>query len=332
MAAPEPDVYESDPDRRPDSDFEPGSLVQLAVGNRGRLLDPRRTPVTVVEVTPERGSFTVRVDAFEDTGAHWELFLAEVERFQFKLGSRRLADGDLATMSAARSRFERPLRIAADPERREASLREVLRRRRELAPRVAEIGLSDERIDRAIDERLGSRRAFGLVGEILGERGLAALERDLLDPLISNPRSGEMVKGHAIVLAELGLCRFDGQVVRDPHLFDGRGSKEARMEHVLWRMALTQEIWAHTSQRAVYRVVSSDAGIRPATASLVSATLSEEVAKSHLAAGASRRQTTLMTRGLPLKRTFMTFLETEAMNAPFREAEAVVVADSDGAL
>ena len=104
------------------------------------------------------------------------------------------------------------------------------------------------------------------------------------------------------------------------------------MEHVLWRMALTQEIWAHASQRAVYRVVSSDAGIRPATASLVSATLSEEVAKSHLAAGASRQQTTLMTRGLSLKRTFMTFLETEAMNAPFREAEAVVVADSDGAL
>ena len=36
------------------------------------------------------------------------------------------------------------------------------------------------------------------------ERGLAALDRDFTETFVSNPNSGELVKGHAIVLAELG--------------------------------------------------------------------------------------------------------------------------------
>ena len=133
-----------------------------------------------------------------------------------------------------------------------------------------------------------------------------------------------MVKGHAIVLAELGLCPFRGRIVRDPHLFDGDCSKEARTEHILWRMALAQEIWART-QRPVYRVISNDVAIRPATSSLVSATFSKAVAQSHIDAAATRRESRLMSGALPLDRVFMTFLETQAMNEPFREAEALLV-------
>ena len=65
------------------------------------------------------------------------------------------------------------------------------------------------------------------------EQCLLTVERAVLRPLISNPRSGAMVKGHAIVLAELGLCPFNGRVVRDSTLFDDPYSKEARAEHLL---------------------------------------------------------------------------------------------------
>jgi len=38
----------------------------------GRLLDSRRTPVSVVEVRLDTGTFVIRIDGFEDKGATWE--------------------------------------------------------------------------------------------------------------------------------------------------------------------------------------------------------------------------------------------------------------------
>jgi hypothetical protein len=76
-------IYASNREPAPDSAFVDGDLAWLVVGNRGRLLDARRTPISVVEVAPERGSFVVRVDAFEDSGARWELSFDDVRRFQF---------------------------------------------------------------------------------------------------------------------------------------------------------------------------------------------------------------------------------------------------------
>lgn len=63
-----PEVYAFDPSAARDSDFVAGGFQHLVVGNRGRLLDVRRTPITVVAVAAVRGQFTVRIDAFEDTG------------------------------------------------------------------------------------------------------------------------------------------------------------------------------------------------------------------------------------------------------------------------
>jgi hypothetical protein len=65
-------IYAHDEDSAPDSVFAAGEFRHLVVGNRGRLLDARRTPITVVDVAPERGLFVVRIDAFEDAGARWE--------------------------------------------------------------------------------------------------------------------------------------------------------------------------------------------------------------------------------------------------------------------
>jgi len=45
-------IYASSPDALSDDVFVPGDLGYLAVGNRGRMLDPRRTPVEVTEVSP----------------------------------------------------------------------------------------------------------------------------------------------------------------------------------------------------------------------------------------------------------------------------------------
>jgi len=76
-------IYRSDPNSEPDSSFEPGALHHLVAGNRGRLLDARRTPVTVTAVDLETGEFEVEITAFEDQGAHWRIACEDVARFQF---------------------------------------------------------------------------------------------------------------------------------------------------------------------------------------------------------------------------------------------------------
>lgn len=329
-------VYASDTRPRPDSDFLPGTLRALVHGNRGRLLDARRTPVTVVGVVPERGAFAVRVGAFEDAGAVWELWLAEVERFQFERDGAIASGAELAALAAARERFDRELVIDCDPSARDATLELLRERRVQVRDWLAARGvLPGAGVSRLIERRAGDPALFELAEELLAQHGLAALERELAATFVSNPRSGEVVKGHAIVLAEIGLCPYRGQVARDPGLFAGERSRERRADHLLWRLALCRELLAAlgAGDAMLYRAAATDGALTPRpSGSLVSATFSRAVADAHFAGGPSTRAAVLWRQVVPLDRVVMTFLETRAMSERFHEAEAVLVGDPDNAV
>jgi hypothetical protein len=317
-------VYESDPHAAPDGDFVAGELAHLVAGNVGRLLDTRRTPVAVAGVNLETGMFTVEILRFEDAGARWELPAEDAGRFQFARDSRRATDDVVAALADAARRFDRPGDVPCAPGAREASLRRLgdtrARARAWLTHAVD--------VERAIARREGDPRLFAALDGFLAERGLAGMEREFSRVFVSNPGSGEVVKGHAIVLAELGLCPYSGKVVRDPRTFAGEWAKERRAEHLLARLAFTQELWSHMSEAVLYRAAATDGPLperRPV--SFVSATFSREVAEAHFAGGPSTRVAVLWRQALPLDRLLMTFLETEAMNHPYREAEAVLIGD-----
>jgi hypothetical protein len=150
---------------------------------------------------------------------------------------------------------------------------------------------------------------------------LAAMDREFAETFVSNPRSGETIKGHAIVLAELGLVRFEGKQVRTPDLFAGQWTTERRAAHVIARLAFARALWQRTVEPPrLYRGVGpNDTGLAYQPLSFTSATFSREVAEAHEPAE-------LLEQRLPLERLFMTFLETEAMNRRYREAEAVLLA------
>ena len=142
------------------------------------------------------------------------------------------------------------------------------------------------------------------------------------------------MKGHAIVVAELGLCRYRGKAPRDPDLFAGSWTRARRADHVLHRLAFTQELWLHLGRRelTLYRAAASDDSLQPARpATFVSATFSKPVADEHFEGGPSTRVAALWRQRVPIERTLMTFLETKAMNARFQEAEAVLLADPSNA-
>jgi hypothetical protein len=322
-------IYQSDPDAASDEGFVPGALAYAVAGNRGRLLDARRTPLTVCDVIAERGEFEVRIEAFEDLGARWRLPVWEITHVQFASGSARAAPERVADLERAVERFDRELVIPADA----GALGQTRRRVADARAAVDEV-LTDLRgtIDVAdcIRRRTGDPRLYERLHDVLAERDLVDLDRDFAATMVSNPHSGELVKGHAIVLAELGLCPYHGKVVRDPALFDADRSRARRAEHLIARIAFARGVWRLFADGppTVYRAAAVD-GPLPARvpASFVSGTLSEEVAAAHFAGGPTTRTAVMWRQVVDPQRLVMTFLETAAMNERYSEAEAVLIGD-----
>src|SRR5437870_2908466 len=96
---------------QPDTCFHAGDLKYLVSGNEGRWLDPRRTPIRVLEVKPASGFFVVEILDFEDKGVRWEVPLESVDRCQFAQRSAEAGEAEVALYRKIISRLDRPLEI-----------------------------------------------------------------------------------------------------------------------------------------------------------------------------------------------------------------------------
>jgi hypothetical protein len=321
-------VYQFDAARRPDSEFQPGSLSLLVPGNEGRLLDARRTPMLIVGVDPHEGTFEVEIRAFEDSGAHWSLPLEDVVGYQFGAGSQTASEQLLDLYTETARRLDRPLLIESDHEARASTLKLLDGQRGHAAGWLDARGLIAVEVAERIVTREGEASCARLLHAYLAELDLLEIDTAFAQRLVSNPRSGELVKGHAIVLAELGLCAFEGKAVRSVCLFDGDWSRQRRAQHLIARMAFTRTLWERATPREppLYRALASDGALdRRSTSSFVSGTFSLDVATDHFRGGPSTSTAAILREPLPRQRLLMTFLETPAMNAPFKEAEAVLI-------
>ncbi len=318
-------IHRRDPDQAPDSAYEPGELALLVVGNRGRMLDGRRTPIRVVAIEEAIGSWVLEVLAFEDVGARWMLELERVGHFQFEQGSARLDDAAVDRLRAAVERFDRPFRVAVDPGPR-------ARTRRRLADeeRSAAVALRDRPVGLDLDARTGDPGIWERLERYLSGRGVGDLEAAFADRYVSNPSSGELVKGHRIVIARLGLVPYDGKIVRDPTTFEGAWSEDRRAEHILARLGFVRALYraaGHETVR-VWRAIASESELRRHPArTFVSTTFDRAVAESLFDGGPASRVAALYRQDVPVDRLFMTYVETAAMNRVFHEAEAILLAE-----
>jgi hypothetical protein len=322
-------IYESDPDAAPDDEYVIGEMRHAVAGNHGRLRDVRRTPLSITSVDPDLGEIEIRVDAFEDRGARWRLPVWEISHIQFPAGSRDASSDVVAALGAAVERFERPLRLEASPAAGADTRRRIAQGRRAAREMLMGAGASVD-LGALVTAREGDAGLIAIVEEFLSERDLLELDRQFSAAIVTNPHAGELVKGHAIVLAELGLCPFSGTVVRDPQLFSGPRSRERRGEHIIARMAFVRELWSTCVREplTLYRAAATE-GRLPARepASFVSCTFSSAVAEAHFAGGPSTTCAVMWRQTVSPDRLFMTFLETAAMNRQFKEAEAVLIGD-----
>ena len=319
-------IYESDPGPPPDSAFLPGALRHLVPGREGRLLDPRRTPVRVLSLDLRRGLFEVEVRAFEDKGARWLVPFESCVEYQFAPGEDA-PPVQVAELEDAVRRLDRPLAVPANPAVLASTRRRLATERGAAEACLDAAGISWLDIGDSVRRRSGHDQLFDLLEDWLGRDGLDEMDARFAGTFVSNPGSGELVKGHALVLAELGLCPFAGKVVRDPELFQGEGSKERRAVHILRRMAFVQALFARVrpQQQVLYRGMHLERQVQWHFNSFVSATFSLEVAFSNFQAGPASSSGILLRQPLPIDRLFMTFLETRALSRQYREAEAVLV-------
>jgi hypothetical protein len=324
-------IYQSDPAPAPDGDFEPGRLGHILTGNEGRLLDQRRTPVRIGALRSEQGLFEVEILAFEDRGASWWVPFEDVGRYQFARASATASERELAERRAAVRRFDRPLHVRSRQGASEGSRGQLQSERASAARWLADRGFEGFDAAPAIASRDGQPGTMALLEEYLGSIGLLEMDQAFAETFVSNPHSGELVKGHAIVLGELGLCVYSGKVVRDPGLFEGAWRKERRAAHIFARLGFTQALWSLASNPGapLYRAISSEGALTACTgASLISATFSQDVATAHFRGGDSATFAAVVRQPLPLGRLFMSFLETREMSRRYREAEAVLLGGS----
>ena len=152
----------------------------------------------------------MRVDAFEDRGARWRLAVWEIARLQFDSGAAQASRSTLARLERAVSEFARELVIDADVRALAVTRRGIEEQRTAAGERIRELASAAD-LAGCVARRQGERRLFEALERLLDERDLLALDRRFCEAMVSNPRAGELVKGHAIVLAELAACaRFAG--------------------------------------------------------------------------------------------------------------------------
>jgi hypothetical protein len=143
--------------------------------------------------------------------------------------------------------------------------------------------------------------------------------------------ANESVKAHRIAVAHLGLAGYKGKMLRDPSQATDELSLERRGAHVRARMGFVQSMFEQSGRESVilYRMESCEGPLRPRQmeTALVSASFRMDIVQEMSGWADSKRTVAIYRQAVPIERVFMTYLETEAMNHPFREAEAVLLAD-----
>ncbi len=322
-------IYQHDPDREPDDLFEPGDLHHLVPGNTGRLMDARRTPVVVVGLRPEAGFVRVEIRGFEDTGAVWETPLEKVGHYQFRRGEPRADAESVELLGEIIERCAGPGDLPAD-----AAMR--VRTQARLEALTAEAGAwiagrpGDPLEGVAVDAGAGETdpRLWTLLEAWMEEADLAGVESAFSRQWVSNPYSGDLVYGHRVVLAELGLVAYEDRRLRDPEVFEHPWTREQRAGHLLRRMAFVRALFPRLglSHPVLFRGMTLRARLEPpANGSLIAATFDRRVAQSHFDLAPEDPAAVLFRQTVPMERIVMTFIETRAMNAQFREAEAVLL-------
>lgn len=322
-------LHQFDENKKPDSEYFDGELAFLVPGNVCRLMDGRRTPGVIDEVFLESGMFRWRITNFEDKGRYWDMPLEHYDSFQFEKDSKRLTEKEIGEMQDKIEFFDKPLEIIADESVKAETEKEILALQKNIEEWLKENSeFIKEKHTLDMDSNRGSEVLASDLMKYLESIGYAEQEKLTGDILVLNPNSGEWFKGMKIVMSELGLTSYKGKITRTPDVFTGLGEKGKRREYLMHRLAFLRAFFSlqDISRVTLYRGMSTEIDWRKIDRTFLSFTFNHDVGQSFadFKKDSYAINSYLIKASVPVEELFMTYLETDAMNKQYMEAEAMI--------
>ena len=321
-----------------DDFFAPGDLKFLVVGNECRLLDKRRTPGVIKSIDSKGGFFRWEMTDFEDKGNFWDVELERVNTYQFKQDSNVLIPDEIEYLRNRIAALSKHVEI-------KASKSETLLTNQNLNLCINEIDKwlkhnsmffrSNQSIDfQSLNGPQLLREDFN---RFMSEVGMSDVEVRTAETQVLNPHSGDWIRAMQIVMAEMGLKDFIGRDIRSPDTFRGIGARANRRKYIEYRLGFLRSIFGKLGYREVelYRGMSTEWDWQtndPKQNRFWSSwTFNYKVGQdfSELKPNTKQKNSYLIKRAIPIDRLFMTFIETDAMNRQYLEAEALVLHGED---
>jgi len=311
-------------------------FAHLVIRQTLYLNDPRRTPVAIQSIDFSTASFSMRVSDFEDVGAKWILPFWDVSKFLVAPSAKILDADQQALIEDLSKRFDQPMTIAVNTA--------------QTARTEAEIALAQEQIttwlcqnypslpkdsDAILTGKMSCAQWSAARQDVLKKRGVFDVDQVFATEYASNPNAGEVIKGHRIVLAEMGLLPYRGRIVRDAKTFAGSWSRPKRQKHIVTRMAFVRAMLSLLDLAYVplFRTIYSDHELtEPRPSGFVSTTFCPDTAASLFRAGQKMQYAATYWQRVSADRLFVSFFETPELNRHFKEAEAVILGDQSNKL
>lgn len=310
------------------------SVAHLVVGTQLYLNDPRRTPVVVLHCDPATASFTVEVADFEDAGAVWAFALWDIAKFSVQADARRMEADDCALLEVNVKALNRNAHIPAS----DAARRQTLKTVRDLQRDVTD-WLNQDFPNLPTDTVLQDPHLCPLwataFAAFINAKNLTPMEQDFVSAYVSNPNAGEMIKGHRMTLAHLGLCSYEGPELRDPALMEGDWTLSKGGAHVMARLAFMRALLSRCGLATLplYRAIYGKGGLdQPRNTGFVSTTLNRDVADALFQSGQKTNAAALYWQEVTTDRVFMSCIETPALSARYNEAEVVLIFDASNSI
>ena len=179
------------------------------------------------------GLATVRILAFEDKGALWDVPYEEVGKYQFKKTSARASAVALEGIQQAITRFDRLLEISGEAGKKEQTVRAIADEREHAKMWLLQHSRffqSGAAIPDGVAE--GPCLLIADTQTYMAERQVLSMETFFTRQYVSYCYN-ESVKAHRIAIAELGLAPYKGKIPRNPFQLTGALSLEHRKDHVI---------------------------------------------------------------------------------------------------
>jgi len=310
-----------------DDHFIDGEIKYLEVGNKCRLLDGRRTPGVIQSMDYESGHFRWEIMDFEDKGKTWDVTFESVDSFQFE--KNVIVNTDTGKIKSVISKLDKKISVPRATHKVETTEKKIealmdstnlwIQNESKFIYKMTELNRKDSnQLEQISHDFLKYMESLELL----------ALEKKTSELMVLNPNSGEWVKGLMIVMAELGLASYDGNMIRSEHIFTGMGDKATREKYILHRMAFIRCLFNqfNKSEITLFRGMSSEGTWFVPKRTFLSMTFDSEVASefSDFKEDSRYKTSYMIKSSIDVKQIFMTYLETKEMNERYKEKEAII--------